>query len=70
MVNKKEYMEKVDYPNCPVCGQRCSIDEDGWYCPKCRHDEFMNDITESEKEYESGNYNKFDNVEDLIKYLR
>jgi len=29
----------------------------------------MKDLMESEKEYESGDYKQFDNIEDLIKHL-
>ena len=70
MKNKKKYMKKKDYPNCPICGERCNFNEDGWYCPKCRDEEFMKDLMESEKEYESGDYKQFDNIGDLIKHLK
>lgn len=28
--------EKVTVPNCSECNTKCNINEDGWYCPKCK----------------------------------
>ena len=28
--------EKIITPSCPECNMKCKIDDDGWYCPRCR----------------------------------